>query len=246
MANGNAPSIAYLRRFAVNKPGQPEVIRQRFYDHLIYGQAGTTQLNFFQTPVGQGVTSALGAVAGTAKTLADTNMKLAGQLPALLNFVIQSIEVTFEPGSVSTANTFTQVKPGIGAGIADAAAAQAILEKGNDADTFYKSGWLELNIGSKNYLTEAPIGAFPPKVQTVAMAALAEATGTTALAFGNALTVVKVNKAGRPYFVDPAISLMSNQNFVVSLNWPGVVAMPSGFNARIGVILDGFTYRAAQ
>jgi hypothetical protein len=116
----------------------------------------------------------------------------------------------------------------------------------NDPDTFYKSGWLELNIGNKNYLTEAPLGAFPPKTQTVISTAMAAATGTAALAIGAAYTALKSNKAGRPYFVDPAISLMSNQNFVVSLNWPGAVALPSTFNARVGVILDGFTYRASQ
>ncbi|MGH6629080.1 MAG: hypothetical protein ACREB3_05045 [Burkholderiales bacterium] len=248
MANGEgfAPTIGYLRRFAVNRPGQPEVIRQRLYDHLLYPTAGSTQLNFFQTPVGQGITTALGATAAASKSEADTNMRLAGQLPALLNFVMQSIEVTFDPGSVSTANTYTPVKQGIGAGVADAAAAQALLEKGNDPETFYRSGFLKLTIGSKDYLLEAPLGAFPPKTQTIVDAALAESTGTAALAFGNALTLVKTNRAGRPYLVQPNISLMSNQNFVVSLNWPGVVATPSGFNARVGVILDGFTYRASQ
>jgi hypothetical protein len=243
---GQVPNIAYLRRFAVNRPGEPEVIRQRFYDHLILPGAGITQLNFFQTPVGQGVTSALGAAAGTNKTLADTNMKLAGQLPALLNFVIQSVEITIEPGSVSTANTFTPQKPALATNPANIAAAQAQVEVMNDPDTFYKSGWLELNIGNKNYLTEAPLGAFPPKTQTVLATAIAAATGTAALAVGAAYTALKANKAGRPYFVDPALTLMSNQNFVVSLNWPAVVAMPSTFNARIGVILDGFTYRASQ
>lgn len=236
--NGNsAPTISYLRRFAVNRPGEPEVIRQRFYDRLLYPLAGTTQLNFFQTPVGQGITTAIGAAVGSAKGLADTNMKLAGQLPALVNFVIQSIEVIFEPGASNVANTFTNVP----AGEFTAVAADATAAPVNDCEQFYANGWLELNIGNKNYLTEAPLGAFPSKTQSVVNAAVGTNSATTGV-----MEYRKLNRAGRPYFVDPAISLMSNQNFVVSLNWPGLVPTISTFNGRVSVILDGFTYRASQ
>jgi hypothetical protein len=237
--NGNlgAPTIGYLRRFAVNRPGQPEVIRQRFYDHLLYPTAGVTQLTFFALPQGQGITTALGAAVGGAKTLADTNMKLAGQLPALVNFVIQSIEVTFESGGSAAANTFINAPEGEFTAVAADATAAPV----NDKALFYKSGWLELNIGNKNYLTEAPLGSFPPKVQTVIDAAVGTNSATTGV-----MEYRRANQAGRPYFIDPALSLMSNQNFAVTLNWPGVVATPSGFNGRVGVILDGFTYRASQ
>jgi hypothetical protein len=241
MANGNGfpftPAISYLRRFAVNRPGEPEVIRQRLYDHQLYPGNGTTEINFFQFPIGQGVATALGAAVGSNKTRADTNMTLAGQLSALLNFVIESIEVTFEPGTVSTANTFT---PAV-VGDFTTVAADAIYGPSNDADVFYKSGWLELAIGAKDYLIEAPLGSFPPKVQTVIDSS--QATNSATL---GAAVLQKVNKAGRPYFVEPAISLMSNQNFVVRLKWPAVVPLTTTFNARVGVILDGFTFRASQ
>ena len=231
------PSIQYLRRFAVNRPGEPEVIRQTLYDHEILPGAGVTQLNFFQSPIGQGVASALGAPVGSRKTRADTNMTLAGQLSTLLNFVIQKIEVSIEVGSSLEDDTYTPVS----AGNFDAAASQALTEPANDVETFYRSGWLELEIGNKLYLIEAPLGKFPPSTQTVIDSSVATNSATVGIT-----QYRKGNRAGRPYFVDPALSLMSNQNFVVRLNWPGAVALPSTFNARIGVTLDGVTFRAAQ
>lgn len=240
MANGNnigVPSIEYLRRFAVNKPGQPEVIRQTLYDHELLPGAGVTQLSFFQSPIGQGLATALGAPVGSRKTRADTNMTLAGQLSTLLNFVIQKIEVSIEVGSVTTSDIYTQA----GAGVFNAAASQALTEVVNDVETFYRSGWLELEIGNKLYLIEAPLGKFPPSTQTVVDSGVSSNSATVGIT-----AYRKGNRAGRPYFVDPALSLMSNQNFVVRLNWPGAVAMPSGFNARVGVTLDGVTFRAAQ
>jgi hypothetical protein len=246
-ANGlTAPSLSYLRRFAVNRPGEPEVIRQTLYDHELYIAAGQTQLNFFQNQVGQGTTTALGATVGGRKSEADTNMRLSGQLPALLNFVLQSIEVTFEPGVGNTASSFTPAAMAQASDPADAAGATAVMQIGNDQETFYRSGFLKFTVGNKDYLIEGPLGRFPPKTQTIFDGALAASTGTDALAFGAVYRVMKPNRAGRPYLIQPPITLMSNQNFVVSLNWPGVVALPSVGNARIGVILDGFTYRASQ
>ena len=216
MANGNmgggVPSIAYLRRFAVNRPGEPEVIRQMLYDHELYPLAGVTQLNFFQNPIGQGVTTALGAAAGTRKTRADTNMTLSGQLSTLVNFVIQKIMLTIDVGSVTTDNTYTQ-EP---AGQFNAAAAAALVQAVNDVETFFRSGWLELEIGNKLYLIEAPLGKFPPHWQTVIDSSVSTNSATVGITLFR-----RASQAGRPYFTDPALSLMSNQNFVVRLNWPG-------------------------
>jgi hypothetical protein len=51
---------------------------------------------------------------------------------------------------------------------------------------------------------------------------------------------------GRPYFINPQIMLAPTQNFNISLNWPTAVAMPSGQNGRIGIVLDGLQYRLSQ
>lgn len=230
------PSLAELKNYAVNRAGA-EGIRQTLYDHILYPTAGVNQLNFFALPQGQGVATALGAVVGSTKTIADTNMDNAGMLPAGKSFLITSIEVPFYAGLSGAANTYTPAVPSVFAAVAAAAVAGQI----NDVSNFYQSGSLKLFIGSKTYLEEAPIMRFPPKARFDANLAIASNSATTAeVALANA------RAAGRPYMVEPPIYLENNQNFVVQLNWPGVVATPSGFNGRVGVILDGYLYRNSQ
>ena len=68
-----------------------DVTVQPLYDTNTILAAGATNLTYFAQPIGQG-TSAFGA-AGQAKTLADTNMDLAGQLPSGQNFKILGFRV---------------------------------------------------------------------------------------------------------------------------------------------------------
>ena len=56
-------------------------------------------------PLGQGLSASPGN-ANAVKALADTNMQMAGALPAPQGFWIQSIEVDVQPGSSTTANTY--------------------------------------------------------------------------------------------------------------------------------------------
>lgn len=63
-----------------------DVTVQPLYDTATILAAGVSQLQFFQTQLGQ-PTGAFGA-AGAGKTLADTNMDLPGQLPAGQNFAV--------------------------------------------------------------------------------------------------------------------------------------------------------------
>jgi hypothetical protein len=230
------PTLLQLSKYKVNRQGA-EGIRQSLYDHLLYPTAGQNQMNFFALPQGQGVTSALGGVVGTSKTIADTNMDNSGMLPAGKSFLITSIEVPFFAGTVSTANTFTQSVPSVFAAVA----AAAVMGQVNDVATFYMSGSLKLFIGSKTYLEEAPILRFPPKTQLTIDGSVSSNSATTSEV---ALASAKIS--GRPYMVEPPIYLENNQNFVVQLNWPGAVATPSGFNGRVGVILDGYLYRNSQ
>lgn len=60
-------------------PGLQDSIAEPRYDTAA-AVTGTTSLTYFQVPVGQGQTT-FGAAA-TAKSFSDTNMDLAGQLPA--------------------------------------------------------------------------------------------------------------------------------------------------------------------
>jgi hypothetical protein len=229
------PTAADFNARRVTNPGQSEIIRQRLYDYQLYANAGTTQLSFFQQPVGSGVTSALGGTVGAVKTLFDTNMTLGGTLPSGQAFMIESIEVCFFPGSVTTANTYTP----IGMSVFNATAAASVAAAANDVNTFYQSGLLELNILSKNYLRETPLLAFPPKANFALDAAVASNSATTA-----EVALLQARASGRPYYIDPSISLQPAVNFEVVLRFPAAVALT--FNARVGVILDGYFMRASQ
>jgi len=235
-------TVDTLNQYKVNRPGQTEVIRQRLYDRQIYPTAGSTQFTFFTNPIGQGKTSATAATAATPKTYADTNMDISGALPRPKSYLIESIEVEFEPGAVSTTDTFTQLTPASYSTVA----ALALINQVGDVNIIRVSGWLELYIGSKTYLTEAPTGAFPMKTWLELNGAIgisgAGATGTQV----NALAAVNAHAAGRPYYMDPPLTLESLQNFAVYIKYPVLTPTPSGFNGRIGVVFDGVLYRLSQ
>jgi hypothetical protein len=231
------PGLNEFQAARVTNPSQSEIIRQSLYDHLIYAGAGQTQLSFFQAPVGQGFASALGSTAGTPKTLADTNMQLGGQLPSGMAFLIESIELSCYPGTVSTANTYTAA----GMAIFTAVAATAVLARLDDVNVFFQSGLVELNILQKNYLRETPAGRFPPKSHIGANVAVSSNSATTA-----EVGAVNAFADGRPYYLEPRVSLQPAMNFEVIIRYPAAVAMTSGFNARIGCYLDGYLNRASQ
>lgn len=231
------PTAADFQSRRVTNPDQSEVIRQRFYDWQLYPLAGSAQLSFFSQPIGQGVTTAQGAAVGSGKTQWDTNLELPNTLPSGKAFMVESIEVVFVPGSSAAANTFI---PQLIANF-DAVAADAAVAYFNDINLFYQSGMLEFNVLSKNYLRETPLICFPPKAFLdggVAVASNAAATGITSIG--------AMGARGRPYYVEPTIALQPAVNFEILLRWPGVVATPSTFNARVGVILDGYFMRASQ
>ena len=230
-------SITDFTSNRVTNPGQSEIVRQRLYDYQLYPLAGSQQLSFFQAPIGQGVTTALGATVGAAKSQWDTNMELGGQLPSGKSFLVESIEVLYLPGASNAANTYTT------ANLSQFAAVSALAVTGaiQDVQQFYSSGMLELNILSKNYLRETPLMAFPPKAMLDLSSSSATNSATTSLV---AQTLAKA--AGRPYYIEPRVTLQPSVNFEVLLRWPALVPTISTNNARVGVILDGYQLRASQ
>lgn len=230
-------SITDFTSNRVTNPGQSEIVRQRLYDYQLYPAAGSQQLSFFQAPIGQGVTTALGATVGAAKSQWDTNMELGGQLPSGKSYLVESIEVLFLPGASNVANTYTTANLSQFAAVAALAVTSAI----QDVQQFYSSGMLELNILSKNYLRETPLLAFPPKAMLDLSAASATNSATTSEI---AQTLAKAS--GRPYYIEPRVTLQPAVNFEVLLRWPALVPTISTFNARVGVILDGYMLRASQ
>ena len=232
----NFPSLADFRAYMVNKLGDVEVVRQSLYDSAVYPTAGIASLRFFQTPVGSGLSSSPGN-AGNTKQVSDTNMQLAGQLPAPQGFWVQSIEVDFQPGSSAAANTFALQIPS-----AFLAAPVATTQAGeNDVNALYTGGALVFTVGQKAYLQEAPLLRFPPKARFE----LDAGVGSTSATVGGTAKA-KLKSGGRPYIIDPGISLMTSQNFDATLSWPVAVATPSTFNARVMVKIDGWLFRAVQ
>lgn len=230
------PSRADLQRYSVNRKGEQEVTRQTLYDTQLYATAGMAQLQFFTLPQGQGLSAAPGN-ANNPKGLADTNMELAGQLPSPKAMIVESIEVDFTPGGSATANTFT-IRPPM---IFVAVAAQTVNDASSDVNAFYKSGFLKFFIGSKDYLIEGPLGRFPPKTRLEGDFAVASNSATT-----GEINIAIVKAGGRPYYLEPPVSLFHSQNWNVTLNWPIAVATPSSFNGRVQVILDGYLFRDSQ
>ena len=217
---GNIPDLAELQSYAVNRKGMYEGIRQTLYDYQVYASGGQTSLSFFQVPLGQG-----------GKTIADTNIEVAGSLPQPKHFLVESCEIRFWPG-VNPVTLVTTL---------------AESEFTNDVYTLSKSGSLNFFIGSKTYLEEAPLGRFPPKTKLEAQFAVAlEFKQGAAADEEQQVTMDMAYMCGRPYFINPATLLIPTQNFKVSLNWPAAVALPSGQDARIGIVLDGVLYRQSQ
>jgi hypothetical protein len=70
-----------------------DVIVEPRYDTVMIPAAGATLLTFFALPKGQGVSAWQTAAGVQAKTYADTNMDLAGQLPGGYNFKLLGFRV---------------------------------------------------------------------------------------------------------------------------------------------------------
>lgn len=212
------PSLSDLESYNVNRAGQYEAVRQTLYDFQAWGASGVgvTQYSFFQVPVGQ-----------SSKTKADTNMTTAGILPSPIKFFAQSIEVYFFPAGEIQRNF-------VAAGDQDGWS--------DDIEAFYNGvAYLEILVGSKTYLTEAPMVRMPPKCKVRGNFAIA---GTYTATAGNTFDMSSAD--GRPYFIEPGIFIPSMQNFNVQINWPTALTLPSATDARLGVVLDGLLYRLSQ
>jgi hypothetical protein len=219
---GRTPvAISQLTPYNPNDPNSIEAIWQPQYDFQLYPAAGANQLLFFQVPQGQG-----------GKLLNDTNMNLAGQFPAPCAFLCTAIMVPFYPANTILGAAGTQ------GAAAKTAAAATVATNLNDTQIIANTGWLTITIGSKVYLTDSPLGKFPPNFS---IGGLQSAAGTYAA--GTQIISDYARAIGRYAEITPLLIPM-NQNFVVGLYWPALTVVSTG--GRIGVILDGFYYRQSQ
>lgn len=212
MAIGRSPlSLNDLTYYNPNRPDSTEAIWQPYYDYQTYASAGATSQIFFQTPNGQ-----------AGKTYADTNMVLPGQFPAPTAFLCTAVMILFIPGATSSATSTTAV-------------AQTNV---NDVVALANGGYMELTIGSKVYLRDAPLGKFAPNFTVNGFSALLGSTTAP-----NLVQTGFARSAGRYYEITPFL-IPQSQNFNVTLYWP--TAVTTATTGRIGVIMDGFYYRQSQ
>lgn len=213
MTSRKPPALKDRARIGVNRPGK-ESIWWPLYDIQEYAAAGQSELSFFQNPIGQ-----------NGKTLEDTNMTSAGQLPAKQSFIITGVEIVFFPGvdpgqfGVGEANTFI-----------------------NDMWDVFKSGFAKLFIGSKDYIQRGPIGSFPSQFRLGGFAGAADAS-TAAVAFN---TQIAYATFSGPEYKIAELDIPSNQNFNFSMHWPTLVPTPSTTAGRIGVYMNGWLTRNSQ
>lgn len=213
-----ALDTATLQKYDVNVVGQIKVTWQPLWDYQTYPLAGFTGPTlFFQVPQGN-----------SGKTIEDTNMTQQGNLPSPINMLITGIEACAWPG----------VAP-----VRAAAAAPDVKGISNDMYAL-QNGKLsvKLTIGDATWLEEAPLGVFPPQFNLQGYAAEAFAQAAAA---DQSVQVDYAAFRGPMYQVIP-LRLISSQNFVVSVNSPAAIALPSGVDARWGFRLHGYRYSLAQ
>lgn len=202
--------------YAVNVNGVMEAITQPLYSYQSYPAAGSANpFVFFQSqPIG-------------TITAEDTNMQLAGQLPAPQSFLVQGIGVDYLPGTA--ASRF---------------GAESANGQLNDVFAILRRGVIVLTIGSKDYLQVGPLMQLPTRAHINGVAAVTDAT----TAGPNLQTMVQVGYSDGPVFTPRPLLIPPSQNFKVTISFPaGAVAIPSAdAAARIGVNLYGTLYRPAQ
>lgn len=233
--NQSFPSLDQMAKALAIDVNAIEIVKQPLYDYNLYPLAGLINLPFFQTQQGAGLSTSPGN-ANQVKQLSDTNMINGGSLPAPQAFWINGIEVDVQPGSSAAANTYANQVP---AGFA-AAAAATVQSGEHDVNLVYTTGFLTLQISQKNYYQEGPLYRFPTRHDIHLDSALATTSGTA-----GEVTKAKLNLEGDMVSINPGVGIMTSQNFGVTLSWPVVVALPTN-NARVGVILDGWLFRAVQ
>lgn len=209
------------------------------FDSLLYPTAGVggNQLAFFQSGIGSGVTTAPGATVGNTKTEADTNMNLNGQLSSGSQFLAYGLELHILPGSSGAASTYTPASPVEFAAVAAATVDAQIA----DVSLLQQSGVVVFKVLDKEVYRAAMMGACPPRHFLDLAAAATSNSATTGLT-----TIAAARSRGQlcqwenPVLLDPGMS------FGVFVNFPGLVATPSGFNARVVAKLVGKWRRSVQ
>ncbi len=205
---------------------QADSIFNPLYDYQTYPLAGQQTFTFFSVPQGQGTTSAFGGAG--PKTVLDTNLQTGGALPLGNRFLVYGIEVEFFPGNV----------PGFNAAATMTAAQFA--RNWDDVYSVLRNGALTFNIQNRYFAQDAPLMKFPTQTRLAGVASYSEtAAGATSGQIEYAAG------CGASYSIIP-VYIESTQAFNCVVNFPALIALPSGADGRIGVRLVGKMVRNAQ
>lgn len=191
-----------------------DVIVEPRYDTQTILAAGALTLTYFQIPVGQGATN-FGA-ATVAKQLADTNMDLAGQLPAGYNFKVLGFRA-------QPAFTLTPA----------------------DARNWSAGGLFTFTIASKPYLRvpldTVPAGMGPTGYGGATVDALGRAMAHGVPQLSNAYTIGK-----KPLDLSQSQNFSVVLTWVTLQPVTSVVTGQAAAGLPVRVYLDGFLYRPVQ
>ena len=208
-----------------------EVLNDFLYDWLPYPVAGQTQLSFFTTPQGQGVSFWDNT---QTKTYEDTNMEVGNQMPRGESFLVKHIALRFYQATLPVQQTV---------GLAAPAAA---LIPANDAYLFWNRGWLEFKVVNKVQARLAPLGSFPPPTHNELDAAAAVAYTLAAAATESDQVVASHLRARGPLFTlaGDGVTLEYGMKFQLNLNWSAKQAITTA--AGVQAMLIGKRMRVSQ
>jgi len=184
--------------YTVTNPQRPEDLAQPLYDRVEYPVAGTSQLSFFSTQLGQAANLiTAGATASKVKTRRDTNLDTSGVVPTKLYQFI-GISIVFIP--LQSVNT-----------------AAATGKIGDDIMRLKNGGWLDFKIIDKPIL-QLPLPLIPESNPHLAVSTTINAS--TSIATGQSgASPFPMYKFGIPITLNPF------ESFAVTMNWDGTVTI---------------------
>lgn len=208
-----------------------EVLNDFLYDWLPYPVAGQTQLNFFTTPQGQGVSF---WDPTQTKTYEDSNIETGNMMSRGESFLVKHIALRFYQASLPVQDT-------------NAAALPATpLMPANDAYLFWNRGWLEFKVVNKVQTRLAPLSSFPPPTHLELDAAAAVAYTLAAAATDSAQIVATHLRNRGPLFTlaGDGVTLEYGMKFNLNLNWSAKQAITTA--AGVQAMLIGKRMRVSQ
>jgi len=183
-------------QYSVTNPQRPEDLSQPLYDRVEYPKAGTSQISFFSTQLGQSANLiTAGATASKVKTKRDTNLDTSGVVPTKLYQFI-GISVVYIP----LQQTYT-------------AAATASI--GDDIMRLKYGGWLDFKIIDKPIL-QTPLALITESNPITALSTTVNAS--TAIGTGQS-GFSPMYKFGIPITLNPF------ESFSIVMNFDGTVTV---------------------